>query len=530
MNYDRHMTVPSMGMTPRRVVRTALLTLALSAAVGGGAAVPAIQPDLILRHIEFLASDDLQGRANGSDGLERAANYIAAQFHAVGLRPGGGQDEWLQRFELTAGLDIAPGNELIVGGRGREHSIRLSLGESYLPLAATPREAAPRPADDMRRTALVFAGYGISAPTLKYDDYAGTSVRGKAVLVFSHEPQEDRSDSPLNGSRPLQESSLYGKALAARTRGARALLVVSDPSHRIDPVNYGAFALEPDAEDHGIPVLRVRRDDIAPLLELWGLDRVAADIDRDLKPRSRALPGATIDYTERLSTKRRVVGNVLGVLPGSDSSRANQAIVLGAHYDHIGRGVRFSNSPERTGEIHNGADDNASGVAALIEMARAAAADRPRFPISLIFIAFAGEERGLLGSAHYTASPVVPLADTFAMLNLDMVGRSRGWVEVGGLDESPSLAADVDAAASAAGGVEIRRGGPGAGRSDDSSFVAKRVPALHFFTGFHADYHAPNDDTDRINAAGTAHVATLALELAARISARRARPEFGATR
>ena len=200
--------------------------------------------------------------------------------------------------------------------------------------------------------------------------------------------------------------------------------------------------------------------------------------------------------------------------------------MLGAHYDHIGLGGRLSNRPERAGDIHNGADDNASGVAALIEMARAAAADRSRFPRTLVFVAFAGEERGLLGSAHYTGNPSVPLDKTVAMLNLDMIGRSRGWVEVGGLDEVPSLAADVEAAAHATGDIEIRRGGPSAGRSDDSSFVVRRVPALHFFTGFHADYHGPGDDWDRVNGTGVARIATLALDLAARIAARTDRPEF----
>jgi len=185
----------------------------------------------------------------------------------------------------------------------------------------------------------------------------------------------------------------------------------------------------------------------------------------------------------------------------------------------------LSSTPDRTGEIHNGADDNASGVAALIEIARAASADPSRFPRSLVFIAFAGEERGLLGSAYYTNHPSVPLSDTLAMVNLDMIGRLRGRVEVGGLASASSLRADVDTAAKTA-GIDAQPGGPGAGRSDDSSFLDKRIPSLHFFTGFHDDYHAPGDDWPRIDAAGTARVATLALELAARLAARTDKPQF----
>jgi len=494
-----------------------LLTLGVA-----GLAAPPVMPDRLLDHIRVLAADELQGRGNGSEGLERAAEYIAGQFRAAGLRPGVGNREWFQPFEIAAGLTVGEGNALVIQARGRP--VRLTLGESYLPLAVTPSDV-PVVLDDVP---VVFAGYGISAPSLDYDDYAGLDVEGKAVLIFSHEPQEAQRDSRLNGSRPLQETTLYNKAMAARNRGARALVVVSDPSHRVDDVNYKAFAVEADAEDHGIPVLRARRDAVAPVLRELGLDQLAAAIDGDLMPRSRALAGTTIDYTQRLAVKRRTVRNVVGVLPGASDARDDEAIVLGGHYDHVGLGGRFSSSPERAGEIHNGADDNASGIAALIEIARVAAAERARFPRTLVFVAFAGEERGLLGSAHYTEHPVVPLADTVAMINLDMIGRARGRVEVGGLSGgAASLGADVEAAARIA-GLDARPGGPGGGRSDDSNFIDRRVPALHFFTGFHDDYHRPSDDWDRIDAAGTARVATLALELAARVAARDDRPEFTA--
>ncbi len=494
-------------------------SLAVIAALAS-AATPPILPDALLAHIKVLSADDLQGRANGSAGLERAGEYIAGQFKSAGLQPGGDGSSWYQPFDIVAGLAIGAGNELVLRGGGQ--TARLSLGASYYPLAATPNDAPPRPSLDLDNVPLVFAGYGISAPSMKYDDYAGLDVSGKAVLIFSHEPQENRADSRLNGARPIRETSLYAKALAARNHGARALLVVSDPSHRVDQANYKLFALEPDAEDHAIPVLRIARTAVTPLLQAWDLDRVATAIDTDLMPRSRVLTGATIDYSEFLSRNHRTIRNVVGVLKGVDNQRDDEAVVLGAHYDHVGLGGRFSNSVEMTGEIHNGADDNASGVASIIEIARAAAADRSRFPRSVVFIAFAGEERGLFGSAHYAAHPAID--DTVAMVNLDMVGRSNGRVEVGGLSVSPSLADDVEAAAKAAGGIDVRRGGPGAGRSDDSSFLDKNIPALHFFTGFHDDYHRPTDDWNRIDAPGTARVATLALELAARIAARRDRP------
>ena len=505
----------------RWLLRPAVLLALLAGVVS--AAAPSIRPEALLAHIKFLASDDLRGRGNGSDGLEQAAAYIAARFEAAGVRPGGRNGGWFQPFELTTGFRVGEGNSLVV--RVGAQSIRLPLGESYYPLAATPTDGPSAATTDLTGLPLVFAGYGISAPALDYDDYAGLDVGGKAVLVFSHEPQEHLPDSRLNGARPLNEATLIGKAGAARSRGARALLVVSDPTHHVDQADYRLFSIDSDAEDREIPVLRISREALAPLLRAWDLDGVAATIDRDLIPRSRALPDASIDYAQRLSVKRQTVRNVVGVLDGSDGARKKEAVVLGAHYDHVGLGGRFSSTPERTGEIHNGADDNASGVAALIEIARAAAADRSRFPRSLVFVAFAGEERGLFGSAHYTSAPAVPLADTVAMLNLDMIGRSNGRVDIGGLDASPLLKVDIDASARIA-GIDADRGGPEAGRSDDSSFINRHVPALHFFTGFHGDYHRPSDDWDRIDAAGAARVATLALELAARLAARRDRPQF----
>jgi Zn-dependent M28 family amino/carboxypeptidase len=258
-----------------------------------------------------------------------------------------------------------------------------------------------------------------------------------------------------------------------------------------------------------------------PLIAAWNLDAAARMIDNDLVPRSRALENATVDYVEHLALNRRTVRNVIAVLPGADPVRAREAVVIGAHYDHVGFGGRLSVSPDRAGEIHNGADDNASGTAAIIEMARAAVASRERFPRTLIFIAFAGEERGLLGSAHYVTEPTIPTGNTVAMVNLDMVGRARGSVDVSGLEGSPSMEEDLKAAlAAAGGGLDVKREGPGAGRSDDSSFLTRNIPAVNFFTGFHDDYHRPGDDWEKIDVAGTRQVATLALELAARLASR----------
>jgi Zn-dependent M28 family amino/carboxypeptidase len=234
-----------------------------------------------------------------------------------------------------------------------------------------------------------------------------------------------------------------------------------------------------------------------------------------------------VSYVEHLARNRRTVRNVVGVLAGSDPQKSREAVVIGAHYDHVGVGGNLSVAPELTGQVHNGADDNASGTAAIMEMARLAATQRSRFPRTLVFVAFAGEERGLLGSAFYTTKPAISMDNTIGMLNLDMVGRANGSVDVSGLELSPSMERDLAAAGTGSGDqLKIRREGPGAGRSDDSSFIARRVPAINFFTGFHTDYHRPGDDWDKIDARGVSNVAALALEFAARLAAREERPEF----
>ena len=518
-----------MGSSLRRIARQPVLALLIAVACSVLLAAPtSIAPDAILEHIKFLSSDELKGRGDGSPELEVAAEYVAKQFKAVGLQPGGSSNEWFQPFQLEAGLTVGKGNTLSVSTKGK--AINFTLGTSYYPLSAPSNEDPVKPSADLRSLPLVFAGYGLAVPNVGYDDYAGIDVTGKAVLIFSHEPQERDSNSRLNGTRPVQQTTLAAKASVARSHGAKMLLIIGDPTHKTDDAPYALFGSDPDAEDHVIPVLRIRRAEAQPLIDAWQLEAVAKQIDGDLMPRSRELTDAKVDYVEFLAKNRRMVRNVIGVLPGNDPTRAKESIVIGAHYDHVGLGGRLSVSPERTGEIHNGADDNASGTASIIEIARAAVSDGGRFPRTLVFVAFAGEERGLLGSAFYANQPRMPIDGTIAMLNLDMVGRANGSVDVSGLEAAPSMEGDFTAAVKNSGvTLKVKREGPGAGRSDDYNFIVRKIPAINFFTGFHQDYHRPGDDWEKIDAGGTSQVARLALELAAALANRSARPAFVST-
>ena len=498
--------------------------LLVCAAVVAADTRPVINPNDLLQHVKFLSSDELEGRGNGTRGLERAAEYIASQFKAAGLQPGGKDGSWFQPFELVTGLSVGDGNRLSIQANGR--NVSFTLGESYFPVSTTANDSTKVASAELPEVPLVFAGYGISAPALNYDDYAGIDVRGKAVIVFSHEPQEHDDKSRFDGRKATSYSMTLNKAMTARNKGARLLISVSDPSHEKDEASYAGFKRDPQAEDYGIPVLRVQRDRIAPLLAAWALDNLAKEIDSSGAPRSRALDNATVTYVEHLAKTRHTVRNVIGVLPGS--TRKDEAVVVGAHYDHLGLGGRHSMNPNLAGQVHNGADDNASGTAAVIEIARAAAASRTRFERTTVFVAFAAEELGLIGSAQYVAHPAVPLDKTVAMVNLDMVGRPRGRIMISGLETAPAVSADLDAAAEAVKGLEIQRfhEGAGVGSSDDTSFALKKIPAIGFFSGFHSDYHRPSDDWQQIEVAGAANVANLAFELTARLASRPERPAY----
>jgi aminopeptidase YwaD len=318
------------------------------------------------------------------------------------------------------------------------------------------------------------------------------------------------------------------KVEVARNHGARAILVIDDPNHRPAVDRYRRWLKEPQAEEYGLPVFYVSRDRVQRALGTrLSLDTVWQEIDRDQAPKSVALSDITVNAVDRTVKIRRPVRNVIGILKGSDPAFQAEAIIVGAHYDHLGRSGRFSMSQNGTGQTHHGADDNASGTAAVIEMAKAAVEARKEFRRSVIFMTFAGEEHGLLGSSHYVNHPSVPLDKIVAMINLDMVGRAAGRILVDGLANAPEIEDDLKAAE--AGGtlsMKALRGGPGAGASDDASFLLKKIPAINFFSGFHGDYHRPTDTWDKIDAAGGAAVADLALRFAQQLASRADRPKF----
>jgi hypothetical protein len=502
--------------------RLLVLVFASALVVTVESAARRIDPKLYLQHIKYLASDELEGRGDGAPGLEKAADYIEKSFRSSGLEPAGDNGTFFQTFQLVTGISVEPGNTLsLTTSNG---TTAFEIGRDYR-LVSTSSNSAPH------AVSVVFAGYGITAPAQNYDDYAGIDASGKAVLIFTHEPQENDPRSAFEGQTNTANSSMLRKVEVARGHGAAAILLIDDVNHRVQPEQNRQWLRDPQAEEYGLPVFYMSRDRVQQALGAsLNLANVSREIDRDFAAKSRALSDVSMSAVDRTQKVRRPVRNVVARLEGSDPLLRSEAVIMGAHYDHLGRSGRFSMAQDSGGQIHHGADDNASGTAAILEMAKAAVESRSDFRRSIVFITFAGEELGLLGSSYYANHPSMPLEQTIAMINLDMIGRAGGRILVDGFANAASLEDDLKAAQATLAGSAMKmaalRGSAGAGASDDATFISRKIPAINFFSGFHVDYHRPSDTWDKIDAAGGAAVADLALALAQQIANRPSRPEF----
>ncbi len=468
----------------------------------------------ILDHIKYLSSEELEGRGTGEVGCEKAAEYIAGVFAEAGLSAAGDNGSYLQAFDAVVGAAVGEGNELsaTVGDVRRSYEI----DKGFRPLSFS--ESGTVIGD------VVFAGYGITAPRYGYDDYDGIEVKGKVVLVMRHEPAEDDEDSPFEGTSLTYYSDLSYKAMNAREHGASALVLFTDPLNHED-VESELLEFDPRAgkTSAGIPCIQMALAGVRQLFVDAGLDLedIQAQIDEAIEPRSMTLEGVHLSIATSVSRDARRAYNVLGRLDGSDPDLSHETVVVGAHYDHLGI---------KDGEVHPGADDNASGTAALLELARMLPHVDPPPGRSILFIAFSGEEIGLLGSSH-AASVLLPNGDSaprtaaasgrpVAMMNMDMVGRLReDELMVGGVGSSPAFRPMLEDNAKGHGFV-LDYSEAGYGPSDHSSFYAKGIPVLFFFTGVHDDHHRPTDTWEKINAEGEARVVSFVLDVVRSLASR----------
>jgi aminopeptidase YwaD len=488
-------------MGRRHLVLAALLALATLASFAGAATDPLPDAARLLGWVRDLAAPAMEGRASGTPGADRAAAYLAAHFKRIGLRPLGDAGDYLQRFTVLTRVRLGPGTALEIVAAGRP-SRAFAATTDFLPFTFS---------DDGDVTAeALFAGYGITAPPLGYDDYAGLDARGKVVLVMTGEPQETNPQGPFRPAEHFHYTELRHKVLNAREHGAAAVIVVENPRHRADAPQ----PIRGTTPAWGIVAVSATRAVGEAMLAPAGTDLAAlqTEIDQALTPRSRALPDVKVRVRVALAREHGTTANVVGLLPGTDPARRDDVVVVGGHYDHLGRGSPFSLDPAHADEIHPGADDNASGTAAVVGLAeafaRAGGARR-----SLVFVAFAGEELGLLGSSHYVRQAPVPIEQTVAMVNLDSVGRMQDHrLYAMGVDTGQGLRTLVEQAAAGLDATLVLRG-DGLGPSDHTAFLSRECPVVFFFTGTHGDYHRPSDTADKINADGLRTVVAVAYRL-----------------
>jgi hypothetical protein len=477
-----------------------------------------ISPQQYLDEVKYLASPELKGRATGSPELEKAADVIAAKFRSFGLQPVDG-DSYKQAFPAEIGAHLGPANSFRYRDANGEHTLKQS--QDYIPFSFSTNGAASAP--------VVFAGYGITAKEHNYDDYAGIDVQGKFVLILRHEPQERDANSVFDGKKFTSHATFIEKMVNAKMHGARGVILVNDAgAHPGREEKLEKFGAVDGPRDAGIFFVQMRE----PVAEAWlsaeghDLRKIQTEIDRDLKPRSFALNKVQVDLSVDVVHETKTVHNVAGYLPGKTS----EYIIIGAHYDHLGLGDSHSLAPNQIGTIHPGADDNASGTAGVIELARWFS-KQPQPKRGILFMTFAGEELGLLGSNWYVNHPLLPEQNAVAMLNLDMIGRIRnGRVFVSGAQTGTTLQKILEEEKPPA-PLEIDESGKNSGTnmndaSDHASFASKQIPILFFFSGLHGDYHKPSDTADKIDAADAVKLLDYVADIATRLSDDPDRPQF----
>lgn len=456
----------------------------------------------MLADVRKLTSEAFGGRRAGTPGADEAAAFLAASFRASGLLPAGRTGSYLQPFRFVDGATPGPGNRLSAAV-GAPVARDYRPEEDFRPLALSASGAVE--AD------VVFCGYGIASAETGYDDYAGVDVRGKAVLVLRGGPGGDDPESPFARHFPLR-----AKLDLARRNGAAALLVAPARGDALVSLRTD-FDLEPSA----LPGVSVRRRVAEALFAGSGttLAALQARIDRAAKPAPLPLPRARVSMAVDLAPHRAATANVVGLVPGRDPAANRQAVLFGAHYDHLGDGGPGSLDRAPSRRIHPGADDNASGTALLLELARTLSRRRGELRRSALLVAFGAEEEGSLGARFLAASPPVPLADVAAMVCLDMVGRlGREALVVRGTGTSPRFREMVSSAALEA-GLAVRASGPAWGPSDHAVFLEAGRPVLFLFTGYHDDYHRPSDTAERLDVAGMERVHRFLEALALRLLA-----------
>lgn len=483
----------------KRILSSLLL---LAILFSSGALFAQYNPEIttadLQKQIGFLASDSLKGRKPGTPEDAVAAAYIRDCFNKAGLKLL--FDKGYQKFEIVADVKAGTNNSIAFG------DFKAQQGVDFTPISFSSSATLTAP--------VVFAGYGfdLDLDSLKWNDYKGIDVKGKWAVILRGDPEPEKANSAF-----LPYEQERGKVLTAKDKGAIGVLLVS-PSDidKTDVIMHMQYDKSPS--DAGIPVFSITRALADKLLASmnYSIATLETEIKGNRKPVSIYLE-PTVTATADVVKTRVTAQNVVGILEGTDPVLKNEYVIIGGHFDHLGMGGEGSGSraPDMPA-IHNGADDNASGTAGVIELAQKLSANRSKLKRSVVFVAFTGEEMGLLGSKEFVSKPPVDLKKVNAMINLDMIGRlnpETNLIIIGGTGtsaESDSILKNLEVGRT----FKATHSADGYGASDHSSFYSENIPVFFFFTGVHDDYHTPADDADKINYSGEVAVLDMAYDLA----------------
>ena len=473
--------------------------LAVSVAAATGTADPTRYWD----DIKTLAAPVMEGRGAGTKGIALAANMIEQRYRTLGLQPAGTKS-YFQPFTVITGARLKEGNllEVATGASKKE----LKLNQDFVPYSFSASGEVSGP--------VVFAGYGATATEFGYDDYTHLDVKDKIVVVLRYEPSGFAAKSGHSGL--TEHSQLIKKAINARNHGAKAVIMLNGKLGDGEEDLLSRFGSVNGPENVGIIIVQAKNAAADAWFTPVGKSLVAVqnEINTSSNPESFAFPdNLRVSIKVNVESTKATVNNVLAYLPG----KTDEYIIIGAHYDHLGYGNVDSLAPSQIGHIHPGADDNASGTAGVMELARLLAPMKGQLQRGILFADFAGEELGLLGSAEWVKEPTLPLDKADAMINMDMIGRIKDdKVYIGGTGTGANFKSLLDEEKGKT-PFTFEYSPSGYSASDHTSFVAKKIPVLFFFSGLHADYHKPSDTADKINAPDAAKLLDFVEDIALKI-------------
>jgi hypothetical protein len=505
------------------------LSLILISSIFGQITIPqeglaVISPDTMYAHVAYMASDDMKGRNTPSPELDSCAHFIANYFKYCGLKPLENANGYFQDVPLLK-TQLAETQKFTLTVDGTETVYEIK--KDFVPVHLTANREITAP--------VIFAGYGITAHEYNYDDYENIDVKGKIVLVFTNEPQEKDTSSVFDGAKSTDHSKLNNKVMNAIDHGAVGFIYVSNPSRRFRRPPNAWPSLMRNAPKDAIPlslgekqenkivVVRIGKKLAEAIFSVSqiSMEQIYEKIDEDLKPQSLKLKNVSATLATNLASDKFMTPNVVGLMEGMDPKLKDEIVIIGGHYDHVGA--------RNDTTIYNGADDNASGTAGVMALAKAFSYSKQKPKRSVLFMAYTGEEKGLFGSRYYVGSdPLFPIEKTVAMLNLDMIGRQdTSAVDIFGTLESPDLKIvflEVNNSFNLNhhfGDVKKKRGS-----SDFASFMRKKIPFLFFNTGNHKDLHRPTDTMEKINSENMALITKVVFGCAWQIANMDGRPEF----